>query len=55
VRQVTDSYFSDRAPVISPEQSMRIVQGMQQIGLLDSRGNFKGNPKDDDVSAAAGS
>ena len=55
MRQVTDSYFSDRAPVISPEQSMRIVQGLQQIGLLDSRGNFKGNPKDDDVRGAAGS
>ena len=32
---------------------MRIVQGMQQIGLVDSRGYLKGNPKDTDVSGGA--
>ncbi|KAL4442067.1 hypothetical protein ABPG77_011328 [Micractinium sp. CCAP 211/92] len=47
-RRIGPSYFSDRAPVISPEQSKRIVAGLKQVGLIDADGQLVANPKDDD-------
>lgn len=45
-RAVGSSFLSDRSPVISPEQSTRIVTALQGIGLLDSGGQLQGNPHD---------
>ncbi|KAL4427851.1 hypothetical protein ABPG75_001940 [Micractinium tetrahymenae] len=47
-RRIGPSYFSDRAPVISLEQSGRIVAALKQIGLIDKDGQLAANPKDDD-------
>lgn len=49
-RRIGPSYFSDRAPVISAEQSALIVAALRQIGLIDRDGQLTANPKEDDVS-----
>ncbi|KAL4448029.1 hypothetical protein ABPG75_005248 [Micractinium tetrahymenae] len=45
-RTVAPTYFSDRSPVISPEQSTRIVAALKDIGLVDREGQLQGNPHD---------
>lgn len=40
VRPVTDDYFSNRHPQITPEQSRELVGAMKRIGLLKDNGTF---------------
>lgn len=37
-RQVTPTYFSDRVPTISPEQSQELVAALTQLGGLNATG-----------------
>lgn len=53
VRRITPTYFSDRTPTITQEQSQRIVEALKQIGLLGEQGWLLANPKVDDVSGGA--
>ncbi len=45
-RTVGPTFFSDRSPVISPEQSTRIVAALKDIGMLDKQGQLQGDPHD---------
>ncbi|KAL4438660.1 hypothetical protein ABPG77_006264 [Micractinium sp. CCAP 211/92] len=47
VRRIGPTYFSDRSPTITQEQSQRIVEGLKQIGLLGEEGWLLANPKED--------
>lgn len=58
IRQVTPTYFSDRSPVISPQQSAALVEGLQQIGMVDEKGQVTADPEGyqdnpDDTSSPA--
>ncbi|KAL4422484.1 hypothetical protein ABPG75_008681 [Micractinium tetrahymenae] len=44
-RPVNQSWFSDRSPVITPQQSSAIVAAMQQLGVLDSNGWLRDDPR----------
>lgn len=50
MRRIGPTYFSDRTPTITQEQSQRIVEGLKQIGLLGEEGWLLANPKEDNVS-----
>lgn len=50
MRQVGPTFFSDRSPVISREQSLRIVAGLRAIGMLDGEGHVTADPSVEDVS-----
>ncbi|EFN58062.1 hypothetical protein CHLNCDRAFT_142323 [Chlorella variabilis] len=45
-RIIRPSTLSDRIPVITPQQSVLIVQALQQVGLLDAEGWVVQDPKD---------
>jgi len=53
IRQITPTYFSDRAPTITQDQSRSIVAALQDIGLVDRSGWLTTNPKIQDVSESS--
>lgn len=46
-RPVTDSYFSDRSPVITPAQSAQLVGALKRSGVLGNDGKFTRDFKKD--------
>lgn len=44
-RPVNQSWFSDRSPIITPQQSSAIVAALQQLGVLDSSGWLRDDPR----------
>jgi hypothetical protein len=46
-RRITDTYFSDRHPLISPAQSAQIAAKLKQYGTIKDDGKIAGDPKED--------
>jgi hypothetical protein len=44
-RPVHKLWFAHRSPVITPRQSVAIVEAMQALGFLDSKGYLKDDPR----------
>ena len=44
-RKVTDDYFSNRIPAISPGRSKLIARALRTMGQIDDQGNFLSDPK----------
>ncbi|KAL4422469.1 hypothetical protein ABPG75_008666 [Micractinium tetrahymenae] len=44
-RPINESWFSDRSPAITPQQSSAIVAALQQLGVLDSAGWLRDDPR----------
>jgi hypothetical protein len=44
-RPVHKLWFAQRSPVITPRQSVAIVEAMQALGFLDSKGYLKDDPR----------
>ena len=44
-RPVVPTFFSDRIPAITQQQSRWIVEGMTYIGMLDADGWLLGDPE----------
>lgn len=44
-RPITDDYFSDRMPAVSPARSKLIAQALRDMGQIDADGNFLSDPK----------
>ena len=44
-RPVHKQWFAQRSPVITPRQSAAIVEAMQELGFLDSKGYLKDDPR----------
>ncbi|KAL4427844.1 hypothetical protein ABPG75_001933 [Micractinium tetrahymenae] len=52
-QRVGPTFFSDRTPTLTAEQSRLIVGALQQIGLLDRGGWLRANPKYNDRKGTA--